>query len=130
MRYVYLGRRRLRLRSKLRAVGDGGVLRDARTSEAAKRAARQILHRGRGAPVGAIVRIAYDYCETGPGPNAGDVLVTEAGSAYLILDLRRGRRHERFNLRCLKLAGVKAVPRGARVLPLQWYRRDKRRGQA
>lgn len=60
---------------------------------------------------------------------AGDYVVTAKGtSAYLVVKARRMRSRvpDRWALRCIRIH-PDDVPGDARVHPLQWYRRDRRR---
>lgn len=84
--------------------------------------------RVRGAPPGAIVRLApYDWRGADPPPDAGDYVVSSGGSAYAILEARATSRAGRLVLTCLKLAGPSEIPAGARVVDLYWSPRDRRR---
>lgn len=55
----------------------------------------------------------------------GDCLVSNGGSAYVILEARQTRRPGRLALRCLKLASTADIPAEARVVGLSWYPRTK-----
>lgn len=75
------------------------------------------------APVGALVRIFYD----GRPVAAGDALRTPTGRTYVVASVRvqsRGRHAGRQHLACLV---AREPPEDARVLPLYWYPREKRR---
>ena len=77
-----------------------------------------------GAPVGAVVGIFYDSPRE---VRVDDAIVTGTGRTYLVVSVRRqarGRHAGRWHLRCLV---ARAVPEGARVLPLRWYRRAAKR---
>ena len=79
------------------------------------------------APVGATVTIApYDFWGEGPGPSDGDCLVSQGGSAYLILEAHQTKRQGRYRLRCLKVQPTE-VPEAAAAFSLVWSRRDRRR---
>lgn len=59
----------------------------------------------------------------------GDYVVTARGtSAYLVVRARRvrGRYPDRWTLRCVRIDPA-AVPGDARVHPLHWYPRGRRR---
>ncbi|OLC01250.1 MAG: hypothetical protein AUI15_05905 [Actinobacteria bacterium 13_2_20CM_2_66_6] len=59
----------------------------------------------------------------------GDYLKTPAGSAYLIQAVRINRnRAYRQHLECVRWPAAE-IPRRARVYPLHWYRRDRKRGR-
>lgn len=84
------------------------------------------------APPGAIVKLApFDWYSTPDDPEPpgeGDCIVSNGGSAYVILDARQNRnRPDRYTLRCLKLEGASAIPAGTRVIEMTWYPR-KRKG--
>jgi hypothetical protein len=89
------------------------------------------------APIGAEVGLTYDWpaaSEAEP-PDLGDVLLTRAGTAYLIHSAREGRTvtpadnpipHRRMHYRCVKIERA-AIPPLARVEALIWYSRDGKR---
>ncbi len=75
------------------------------------------------APVGAVVQIFYDGRPLAPG----DALRTPTGRTYEVVSVRvqeRGRHVGRQHLACLVAA---EPPLDAKVLPLRWYRRRRRR---
>lgn len=81
------------------------------------------------APVGATVRITYDYGglpELGPG----HALMTPTGRIYIVTCARRQTRGKyagiRWHLRCV-VADREAF-RGGYVHPLYWNRRERKRG--
>lgn len=79
------------------------------------------------APIGSCVTIApYDFWGEGPGPENGDYLVSQGGSAYLILDAHQTRRQGRYRLRCIKVP-PEQVGADATAFSLVWSRRDRRR---
>lgn len=82
-----------------------------------------------GKPAGAIVELApYDWTGDGTGPDVGDVVATDGGSAYRVLDAQLyGSIPNRYRLRCEKLAGISSIPAVARVFRLAWYPRRRRR---
>lgn len=74
------------------------------------------------APVGAQVRLFYD----GELLRRGDALRTATGRLYAVLSVRvqqRGRYVGRQHLSCVV---VRKAPKGARVLPLFWYPRERK----
>lgn len=75
------------------------------------------------APVGALVRFSYDGRAVAPG----DALRTPTGRTYVVASVRvqaRGRHVGRQHLACLV---AREPPADARVLPLRWYARRRRR---
>lgn len=88
-------------------------------------AARATPYRGR-AP-GSIVRVSYRWWGDGLPPTVGDVLVTAAGTTYLIVEDPAGPRAKARRYLCQKLTGLEEAPDGARVDGLEWDRRDRRR---
>ncbi len=75
------------------------------------------------APVGAVVRIWYDGRAVAPG----DALRTPTGRCYVVASVRvqeRGRHRGRQHLACLV---AREAPLDAKVLPLWWYPRGRRR---
>lgn len=82
--------------------------------------------------MGAVVGISpYDWgASDEPPPTAGDYILSDGGTAYLVLEARLMARSAvpgRYALRCLKIGGVEAIPPGSMVMGLHWYRRDKGR---
>ncbi len=79
------------------------------------------------APAGAIVGLYYD----GGVPVAvGDAIVTRSGRAYLVVEARRqerGKHVGRWHLRCEVLEDTPGEGFAARVHPLRWYKRAKKR---
>lgn len=79
------------------------------------------------APIGATVTIApYDCWGDGIGPEPGDYLLSQGGSAYLVVQAHETRRRGRYRLVCQKVAPA-AVPPDATAFSLVWSRRDRRR---
>ena len=75
------------------------------------------------APVGAVVRIFYDGRQVAPG----DALRTPTGRTYVVASVRvqaRGRHVGRQHLACLV---AREAPPDAKILPLRWYARGRRR---
>lgn len=83
------------------------------------------------APPGAMVRLSpFDMAEgyDAPGPEKGDVLLSKAGSVYLILHSRATKRPGRYSLQCLALGrlGLEGIPPGKRILGFTWNPRRRR----
>lgn len=79
------------------------------------------------APIGATMVIApYDFWGEGAGPAEGDYLVSQGGSAYLIIDAHQTRRQGRYRLQCVKVS-PEQVTAEATAFELRWSRRDRRR---
>lgn len=57
-------------------------------------------------------------------PALGDCLVSDAGTAYLIVGVEECRRRDRFNLICER---VDAPEPGARIIEFYWHRRERPR---
>ena len=60
-------------------------------------------------------------------PRVGDVLQTKTGRRYLILDARGGCSGGAMKLKCLIMDPDDSLPEGARVYPLHWNARKRRR---
>lgn len=59
----------------------------------------------------------------------GHFLLTPAGSAYLVQEIRRDRnRHYRQHLKCLRWPAAE-IPKDGKVHSLHWYPRVKKRGR-
>jgi len=74
------------------------------------------------APAGAIVKL---YLDTGWTVREGDVIQTQTGRAYRVLELRRqerGRHAGRWHLVVVVLAPGELAP-DDRIIPIRWYRR-------
>lgn len=57
-------------------------------------------------------------------PELGDYLVSEAGTAYLIVGVEECRRRDRFNLTMERVAGASE---GSRVIDFYWHSRERKR---
>lgn len=78
------------------------------------------------APEGAVVGIYYD----GFAVAVGDALVTPTGRTYVVVSVRRQERGAhvgRQHLRCAVAEPGSAESSGAKVHPLRWYKRARRR---
>jgi hypothetical protein len=80
------------------------------------------------------VGLTYDLAPEHAPIEPGDLLLTPAGSAYLVLSVRAVRSRalrpwQRFSLRCERLLTRESVDRalqqGAGAYPLHWYRRKR-----
>lgn len=76
----------------------------------------------RGAPIGALVALTYDWRGPGPLPGVGHHLQTPAGSAYRIVGARQSpSRPGRVYLACVKVDAEGIPPP---VYPMRWYPRE------
>lgn len=82
------------------------------------------------APIGSVVGLHYDWSGAEPGPRDGDVIVSNGGSVYAVLEARETRRPGRYQLRCLKVDPPATVAPGGRILGLQWYPRKRKTRRA
>lgn len=81
-----------------------------------------------GAALGESCGLTYD-ADTGDPPVEGDFIVSSGGSAYFVLTARKVRSEKwpvRYALRCARVRATD-IPEDAKVHPLYWYRRDRRR---
>ena len=85
----------------------------------------------RGAPIGREVKMRMEHWD-GPWPEPGDYFVSEAGSAYLIDQIRAARPGSKstvFTSVCIKVREENArraeAEDGARVHPIVWAKRRK-----
>lgn len=67
-----------------------------------------------------------------PAPRPGDWVATDAGSRYLLDQVRAVKHHghrqlQRYTLRCLRLPKHTTPPDDVHVIWLQWYPRGTRR---
>jgi hypothetical protein len=73
-----------------------------------------------------LCRIFYDSAPEEAPPQAGDFILTKAGSAYRVENVKQNRNQpQRRNLQCQRWPADQ-IPKDARVLPLVWYPRVKR----
>lgn len=80
------------------------------------------------APNGAHVRLYYDWDGPPPAPREGDYIRSSAGTVYEIVELHASKRIAgRVNVVCLKHGRAALPPAHARVWPLYWYPRRRRR---
>ena len=84
------------------------------------------MKRGQQGPPYTPCKLFYDGLER---LGVGDYLKTPAGSAYLIERVRINRnRPYRQHLECVRWPAAE-IPADARVFPLHWYPRNRRRGR-
>lgn len=75
---------------------------------------------------GTIVSIYMDFFNLAPAEE-GDYIKSNGGTVYLVRRSRQSpSRPYRYNLKALKLGKNVPIPEGERVIPLYWYRRDKK----
>lgn len=86
----------------------------------------------RGAPAGRVVKLWMDWVfrsDDDPPPAPGNVIVSNGGSVYLVLESAPNRnRPHRHRMACLKLASLEDADPAARRIGLQWYPRKRKRG--
>lgn len=102
-----------------------GLLAPLHRRRVLSRHARQLRDRAVTAPVGAIVGIYVDLVQR---VASGDVIETQSGRRYRVIDVRvqaRGRHVGRQHLRVGVMARGDPLPDSGMLYPIRWYARGR-----